>query len=92
MKVRSATLDTWLPEQVAFMQGEVLCMHTCYCDCQNYSHTRACFAIYVSLGMGNAKANAFWEAELPQSFKRPSENDRGGLESFIRAKYFSISL
>lgn len=57
-KVRSATLDTWLPEQVAFMQG-----------------------------MGNVKANAFWEAELPSSFKRPTENDRGGLESFIRSKY-----
>ncbi|KAI5059470.1 hypothetical protein GOP47_0025789 [Adiantum capillus-veneris] len=57
-KVRSATLDTWLPEQVTFMQG-----------------------------MGNAKANAFWEAELPNSFKRPSETDRGGLEAFIRSKY-----
>ncbi|MCO5561531.1 hypothetical protein L7F22_015151 [Adiantum nelumboides] len=57
-KVRSATLDTWLPEQVTFMQG-----------------------------MGNAKANAFWEAELPNSFKRPGETDRGGLESFIRSKY-----
>ncbi|KAH7424881.1 hypothetical protein KP509_11G029600 [Ceratopteris richardii] len=57
-KVRSATLDTWLPEQVAFMQG-----------------------------MGNAKANAFWEAELPSSFRRPTENDRGGLEAFIRSKY-----
>ncbi|MCO5572007.1 hypothetical protein L7F22_025758 [Adiantum nelumboides] len=57
-KVRSATLDTWLPEQVTFMQG-----------------------------MGNAKANAFWEAELPNSFKRPGETDRGGLETFIRSKY-----
>eukprot|EP00249_Psilotum_nudum_P023356 c28843_g1_i2 orf=1138-2736(-) len=59
-KVRSATLDTWLPDQVAFMQG-----------------------------MGNVKANAIWEAELPTSFKRPSENDHIGLESFIRAKYES---
>ena len=41
--------------------------------------------------MGNAKANAFWEAELRQSFKRPSENDHGGLESFIRSKYFLLS-
>ncbi|KAH7306379.1 hypothetical protein KP509_22G008500 [Ceratopteris richardii] len=57
-KVRSVTLDTWLPEQVAFMEG-----------------------------MGNAKANAFWEAELPNSFKHPAENDRGGLEAFIRSKY-----
>nr|XP_024366468.1 probable ADP-ribosylation factor GTPase-activating protein AGD5 [Physcomitrium patens]XP_024366469.1 probable ADP-ribosylation factor GTPase-activating protein AGD5 [Physcomitrium patens]PNR26545.1 hypothetical protein PHYPA_030025 [Physcomitrium patens] len=57
-KVRSVTLDTWLPEQVAFIQG-----------------------------MGNVKANEYWEAELPPSFKRPGENDRSGLETFIRAKY-----
>ncbi|KAJ7547387.1 hypothetical protein O6H91_08G083600 [Diphasiastrum complanatum] len=57
-KVRSATLDTWLPEQVAFMQG-----------------------------MGNIRANEHWEAELPYSYKRPSETDRVGLENFIRAKY-----
>nr|QFS19059.1 putative GTPase activating protein for Arf-I.2 [Apopellia endiviifolia (species B)] len=57
-KVRSVTLDTWLPEQVAFMQS-----------------------------MGNVKANQRWEADLPPNFKRPSENDRSGLETFIRAKY-----
>ncbi|BBN09147.1 stromal membrane-associated protein [Marchantia polymorpha subsp. ruderalis] len=57
-KVRSATLDTWLPEQVAFMQS-----------------------------MGNVKANQYWEEELPPNFNRPKESDRGGLESFIRAKY-----
>ncbi|KAG0602236.1 hypothetical protein M758_10G000800 [Ceratodon purpureus] len=57
-KVRSVTLDTWLPEQVAFIQG-----------------------------MGNVKANEYWEAELPPSFKRPGDNDRNGLEAFIRAKY-----
>ncbi|XP_024393167.1 ADP-ribosylation factor GTPase-activating protein AGD5 isoform X2 [Physcomitrium patens] len=57
-KVRSVTLDTWLPEQVAFIQG-----------------------------MGNIKANEYWEAELPPSFTRPGENDRSGLEAFIRAKY-----
>lgn len=51
-KVRSATLDTWLPEQVAFIQS-----------------------------MGNAKANSYWEAELPPNY------DRVGLENFIRAKY-----
>jgi hypothetical protein len=32
------------------------------------------------------KANEYWEAELPPSFKRPGENDRNGLETFIRAK------
>ncbi|KAL2630944.1 hypothetical protein R1flu_015630 [Riccia fluitans] len=57
-KVRSATLDTWLPEQVAFMQS-----------------------------MGNVKANQYWEEELPHNFNRPKENDRNGLETFIRAKY-----
>ncbi|KAK1435678.1 hypothetical protein QVD17_01444 [Tagetes erecta] len=51
-KVRSATLDTWLPEQVAFIQS-----------------------------MGNAKANGYWEAELPPNY------DRVGIENFIRAKY-----
>lgn len=51
-KVRSATLDTWLPDQVAFIQL-----------------------------MGNEKSNRYWEAELPANY------DRGGIESFIRAKY-----
>ncbi|CAM6042259.1 unnamed protein product [Sphagnum compactum] len=57
-KVRSVTLDTWLPEQVDFISG-----------------------------MGNVKANTFWEAELPQTYKRPGEKDHTGLENFIRAKY-----
>ncbi|GAQ83014.1 ARF GTPase-activating domain-containing protein [Klebsormidium nitens] len=57
-QVRSATLDTWLPDQVAFIQS-----------------------------MGNQKANEYWEAELPSNFKRPSEQDRPAVESFIRAKY-----
>lgn len=35
------------------------------------------------------KSNKYWEAELPPNFKRPSENDRAGLETFIRAKYGS---
>lgn len=51
-KVRSVTLDTWLPDQVAFMQS-----------------------------MGNEKANAYWEAELPRNY------DRAGIDNFIRAKY-----
>ncbi len=38
-------------------------------------------------GMGNVKANTFWEAELPQTYKRPGEKDHTGLENFIRAKY-----
>uniref|UniRef100_A0A7C8ZIC2 Arf-GAP domain-containing protein n=2 Tax=Opuntia streptacantha TaxID=393608 RepID=A0A7C8ZIC2_OPUST len=51
-QVRSITLDTWLPEQVAFMQS-----------------------------VGNAKANDFWEAELPPNY------DRGDIERLIRSKY-----
>ncbi|GAB4827602.1 Putative ADP-ribosylation factor GTPase-activating protein agd15-like [Ancistrocladus abbreviatus] len=51
-KVRSTTLDTWLPEQVAYMKST-----------------------------GNAKANSYWEAELPPNF------DRSRIERFIRAKY-----
>lgn len=36
--------------------------------------------------MGNVKANEYWEAELPENFRRPPESDRNGLEAFIRAK------
>ncbi|CDY46889.1 BnaA01g27890D [Brassica napus] len=51
-QVRSITLDTWLPDQVAFMQST-----------------------------GNAKANQYWESELPLHFERSSS------DAFIRAKY-----
>jgi len=57
-KVRSTTLDTWLPEQVAFVQR-----------------------------MGNRRANAYWEARLPASFRRPAEGDMSGLSTFIGDKY-----
>ncbi|WZZ61849.1 hypothetical protein YC2023_061956 [Brassica napus] len=51
-QVRSITLDTWLPDQVSFMQST-----------------------------GNAKANQYWESELPPHFERSSS------DAFIRAKY-----
>ncbi|VVA98014.1 unnamed protein product [Arabis nemorensis] len=51
-QVRSITLDTWLPDQVSFMQST-----------------------------GNAKANRYWESELPPHFERSSS------DAFIRAKY-----
>uniref|UniRef100_A0A914RIL8 Arf-GAP domain-containing protein n=1 Tax=Parascaris equorum TaxID=6256 RepID=A0A914RIL8_PAREQ len=35
--------------------------------------------------MGNAKAKAVYEAELPDHFRRPQTDQ--ALESFIRAKY-----
>ena len=57
-KVRSTTLDTWLPEQVEFISK-----------------------------LGNAKANLFWEANLPSNFRRPAEGDMSGLKNFITSKY-----
>ncbi|PRW59115.1 putative ADP-ribosylation factor GTPase-activating AGD15 isoform A [Chlorella sorokiniana] len=59
-KVRSCNLDTWLPEQVAFVSA-----------------------------MGNARANAYWEANLPADFRRPPENDMALLRAFITDKYVS---
>ncbi|CAD5219725.1 unnamed protein product [Bursaphelenchus xylophilus] len=55
-KVKSVSLDTWLPAQVQSMRV-----------------------------MGNAKAKAVYEATLPDSYRRP-QNDQA-LEHFIRAKY-----
>ncbi|KAI6176493.1 putative smap1 [Aphelenchoides bicaudatus] len=55
-KVKSVSLDTWLPEQVQSMRV-----------------------------MGNAKAKAVYEAELPNVFRRPQTDQ--ALEHFIRAKY-----
>ncbi|CAD5214191.1 unnamed protein product [Bursaphelenchus okinawaensis] len=55
-KVKSISLDTWLPAQVQSMRV-----------------------------MGNAKAKAVYEATLPDSYRRP-QNDQA-LEHFIRAKY-----
>ena len=59
-KVRSTNLDTWLPEQVAFVQA-----------------------------MGNARGNAFWEANLPRDFRRPPEQDMEALRAFITDKYIN---
>ncbi|KAL3137259.1 hypothetical protein ABBQ32_006805 [Trebouxia sp. C0010 RCD-2024] len=57
-KVRSTTLDTWLPEQVEFISK-----------------------------LGNIRANAYWEARLPQGFRRPAEGDMSALKEFITEKY-----
>ncbi|XP_020272546.1 uncharacterized protein LOC109847725 isoform X2 [Asparagus officinalis] len=57
--VRSATLDTWLPEQVAFIQ--YICIGTCL-------GRLICFNWHWSFtAMGNEKANSYWEAELLQT-------------------------
>ena len=37
--------------------------------------------------MGNARANAFWEAQLPPDFRRPPDNDMSLLRVFITDKY-----
>ncbi len=37
--------------------------------------------------MGNRRANIFWEARLPKSFRRPAEGDMGALRNFIGDKY-----
>lgn len=37
--------------------------------------------------MGNARANAFWEARLPPDFRRPPENDMALLRAYITDKY-----
>ncbi|KAL4434139.1 hypothetical protein ABPG75_000580 [Micractinium tetrahymenae] len=42
--------------------------------------------VFVS-AMGNARANAFWEARLPPDFRRPPENDMALLRAFITDKY-----
>lgn len=55
-KVKSVNLDSWSPEQVAYMQL-----------------------------MGNSKARAVYEANLPDNFKRPQADS--GLEAFVRSKY-----
>ena len=36
--------------------------------------------------MGNARANVFWEARLPDGFQRPREGDMRQLSTYINAK------
>jgi len=42
--------------------------------------------VLVLSGMGNVKANQYWEAELPESFRRPPESDRCGLEGLHQSQ------
>ena len=39
--------------------------------------------------MGNARANAYWEAGLPPGFRRPPDHDMAQLRSYITDKYVS---
>ncbi|KAJ8432133.1 hypothetical protein Cgig2_014294 [Carnegiea gigantea] len=57
-KVRSVTLDKWLPEQVAFLQ------------CRSLSLLATLCAALQPTTMGNEKSNAYWEAELPSNYNR----------------------
>lgn len=74
-KVRSVNLDSWTPEQVV--------VSTLY---QNYLF---CFTKLFTLQnlqqMGNSRARAVYEANLPDNFRRPQTDS--ALESFIRSKY-----
>ncbi|PSR96500.1 ADP-ribosylation factor GTPase-activating protein, partial [Actinidia chinensis var. chinensis] len=77
-KVRSTTLDTWLPEQVAFMHSSCSTDHI---DILFFVKMLITFYMHTCLAIGNEKANGYWEAELPPNY------DRGRTETFIRAKY-----
>lgn len=57
-QVRSVTLDTWTPAQVAHFQK-----------------------------FGNARAAAYFEACIPEGFRRPAAGDSMQMEKFIRDKY-----
>jgi stromal membrane-associated protein len=83
--VRSATLDTWLPEQVAFIQCMDFLLPYLYKK-RYFSFVEINFGVYLLTAMGNEKANSHWEAELPPNY------DRVGIENFIRAKYDSLPL
>lgn len=37
--------------------------------------------------VGNARANAYWEKNLPKDYVRPNTEDRAGMEKFINFKY-----
>lgn len=37
--------------------------------------------------VGNEKANAYWEANLPADYQRPATDDTSGMTKFIRQKY-----
>jgi len=64
------TLDSWTSEQVQSMRVSF------YINILSY---------YTFKVMGNAKARAVYENELPPLFRRPQTDQ--SLEQFIRAKY-----
>jgi hypothetical protein len=37
--------------------------------------------------MGNARGNAYWEANLPENYFRPADGDMAALRTFISDKY-----
>lgn len=78
-QVRSATLDTWLPEQVAFIQCEISLLLAQWLWL--WPNSVSVLIISYFAAMGNERSNSFWEADLPPNY------DRVGIENFIRAKY-----
>lgn len=93
-KVRSTTLDTWLPEQVAFAQsmGNKRCVLSSKMLCASFRHLLTplphdMFLPYAQKLHVTFRANMYWEASLPKAFKRPSEGDIVGCKRFIEDKY-----
>lgn len=79
-KVKSVNLDTWTPEQVVsidFVKG------LCNVLCEN-NVLISYFQVSLQQ-MGNSRARAVYEANLPDAFRRPQTDS--ALEAFIRAKY-----
>lgn len=81
-KVKSVNLDTWTPQQVVVR----------FLWLSNSFRSDAIYNVWLILNrlqclqqMGNSRARAVYEANLPDNFRRPQSE--GNLESFIRAKY-----
>ena len=95
-KVRSTTLDTWLPEQVAFAQSMgnkryfiIFCFDVCWqfpapadFSRRHKPHDGKAYVLRLA-----CRANVYWEANLPRGFRRPSEGDIVGCKKFIEEKY-----
>ncbi len=45
-----------------------------------------CAQVHFISVMGNARANVFWEARLPDGYQRPREGDMRQLSTYINAK------
>lgn len=95
-KVKSVNLDSWTPEQVVKVPflPTLACLSRLHLRKISTIYSKVivrmlkkCFVCFqVSLQqMGNSRARAVYEANLPDSFRRPQSDS--SLEGFIRAKY-----